>query len=141
MSAANPRFHNIARAPYEFGHLIRMLPGDFPAGQAMSSDERQQAQAAIAHAKNANVALMDGIEAIGHLLFSAANNPEYPPSGMTLENLAGLIKHIAVEAQFVQEQQADLQAAVDQDDRRAAASPLRQKAGAKAAAAESAGTA
>lgn len=140
MRNPNPHFHDIDRAPYEFASLIRKLPGDFP-GDVMSSDERQQVEAAITHAQNINFALMNGIEAIGHLLFSSATNAEFPPSVGTLENLAGLIKHIAVEAQFVQEQRGDLQATLDEDKERAAVSPLRQKAGAKPAAAESAGAA
>ncbi|ATQ78307.1 hypothetical protein CR152_30195 [Massilia violaceinigra] len=140
MSAGNPHFHHIERAPYEFGHLIRQLAGDFH-GHVMSSDERQQAKAAINHAHNANYTLMNGIEAIGHLLFTAGNNADYPTEVGVLENIGMLIKHIGVEAQFLQEQQADLQATLDRDDRQAAASQLRQKAVAKVAPAESAGAA
>lgn len=141
MNTPNPHFHNLERAPYEFGHLIRKLPGDFPAGQAMSSDERMQAKAAIDHAYNANYTLMNGIEAIGHLLFTAGSNHDHPTEAHVLADIGMLIKHIGVEAQFLQEQQADLQATLDRDERRAAASPMRQKGDAKAAAAGNGGAA
>ncbi|MCY0913224.1 hypothetical protein [Massilia antarctica] len=141
MSAANPYFQNIERAPYHFGSLLRQLPSHFSVDHVMSSEEREMATAAIKHAFNANYMLMSGIEAIGHLLFSAANNSEFPPSASVLEHLGGLIKHIAVEAQFLQEEQANLQSDLDTDERRSATSPMRRKGGAKTAAAESGGAA
>ncbi|MFB9242392.1 hypothetical protein IV454_16225 [Massilia antarctica] len=141
MSAANPHFENRDRAPYQFGSLLRQLPSHFPVDHVMSSDERLMVAAAIKHAFNANYMLMSGIEAIGHLLFSAANSSDFPPSATVLEHLGGLIKHIAVEAQFLQEEQANLQSDLDADDRPAAASPLRQKTGAKVAVTGSGGTA
>ncbi|NHZ36558.1 hypothetical protein [Massilia rubra] len=140
MSAANPHLQNVERAPYELGSLLRQLPSHFPVDRVMSSDERQMVTAAIKHAFNANYMLMGGIEAIGHLLFSAANNSEFPPSASVLEHLGGLIKHIAVEAQFLQEEQANLQSDLDTDERRAVTSPMRRKDGPKPSA-ESAGEA
>ncbi|HEX8615640.1 MAG TPA: hypothetical protein VF800_30530 [Telluria sp.] len=139
MNAPNPHFNHIERAPYEFGHLIMKLPADFPAAHVMSSDERQQIEAAISHASNANWSLMNGLEAIGHLLFGAANNSDFPPATIVLEGIAGLIKHLAVEAQFLQEQHGNLQAILDTDDRRAATSPMRNKAESKASSAKNAG--
>ncbi|NHZ40087.1 hypothetical protein [Massilia aquatica] len=141
MTATNPHFENRERAPYEFGSLLRQLPSSFPADHVMSSDERQMVTAAIKHAFNANYMLMSGIEAIGHLLFSAANSSDFPPSATVLEHLGGLIKHIAVEAQFLQEQREEMQEDIDRDGLRAVHSSLFQKADAKAAPAGSEGAA
>ena len=137
MSTPNPHFNQIERAPYELGHLFRKLPYDFPADQAMPSDQRQQVEAVISHAWNANYTLMNGIEAIGQLLFTAANSKGNPTDASVFADIGTLIKHLAVEAHFLQEQQFDLQAVLDRDERRAATSPLRQKSGAKVDAAAS----
>lgn len=128
MNAANPHFANINRAPHEFGYLMKILPANFSAVRAMSTDERLQAKAAIDHASNAGGTLMSGMEAIGHLLFSAATNESYPMESTNLAKIGMLITHIAVQAQFLQEQEGDLQASLDYDDQRAtnAAAPAKK---------------
>ncbi|MGK5044934.1 hypothetical protein ACQ4WP_03405 [Janthinobacterium sp. GB4P2] len=120
MSASNPHFNNIDRAPCELGGLLRVLPAHFSVDHVMSTDERQQAEAAIQHAGNASYVLLAGLESIGKILFSAATNEDWPVKAGTLSDLAALINHIAVEAQAVQETRADLQSNLDQDAKRAA---------------------
>ena len=129
MSATNPHLTNIDRAPREFGHLMKAMPARFPEDHAMSTDERQQAEAAIRHASNAGGTLMDGLEVIGQLLFSAGTNDAWPMDASDLCRIGMLIKHIAVEAQFMQDQTEELQFSLDNDAQRAAATPAPAKKG------------
>ena len=128
MSATNPFINDLGRAPYALANLMRMLPASIPFDHAMTSDERDMAQAAIAHASNANYALMAGLEAIGNILFAAVTNENFEPKEETLSSIAALITHMAVEAQVMQETQSDLQSNLDVDAARAARAQPHKKA-------------
>ena len=128
MSTTNPYITDLGRAPYELAHLMRTLPVSMPVGHVMTNEERQKAQAAIAHASNANYALMAGMEAIGNILFAAVTNENFPPKEETLSSIAALITHMAVEAQVMQETQSDLQSNLDVDAERAARAQPHKKA-------------
>lgn len=103
MSAADTHFRNIDRAAYELPWLLKRLPTESLMSRALTPDERLIAEAAESHAFNASSALMHGIEAIGHLLFSTATNHDNPIDPSQLVGLAGLVTHLAVEAQYLQE--------------------------------------
>ena len=128
MIAYNPHINDLGRAPYELARLMRALPVSMPADHVMTTDERQKAQAAIAHAGNANYALMAGLEAIGNILFAAVTNENFPPKEETLSSIAALITHMAVEAQVMQETQSDLQSNLDVDAERATRAQPHKKA-------------
>jgi len=100
MSLSNPHFNLIERAPYELAHLLENLPPQHDHGQ-LTSDERLMLRAASDHAANYNETLLDGIEAIGHLLFSAATNKGFPLSQGTAANIGTLLSALAVQAQYL----------------------------------------
>lgn len=131
MSIDNPYFNHDGRAPYDLGFLMRRLPDSFQADHAMTTDERQQVDAANRFAGNATMTLVDGMESLGELLFLASGNEEYPLESRHLANIGNLIKHMAVETQFLIEQQGNLQSNLDQDAKRTAAAGPAKKGGAK----------
>jgi hypothetical protein len=103
MMTADTHFKNIDRPAYELPWLLNHLPMERLTSSPLTSDERLIAEAAETHANNANSTLMNGIEAIGHLLFSAATNHDHPIDPIQVVGLAGLLTHLAVEAQYLQE--------------------------------------
>jgi hypothetical protein len=103
----NPHFRHCERAPYELGHLLMKLqPASFSAERAeaaLAEHPRLAVEAAMCHASNANETLMHGIEALGHILYVAAENEDCGLDMRAVRNLGPLLSHIAVEAQFLQE--------------------------------------
>ncbi|NIA00083.1 hypothetical protein [Massilia sp. CCM 8734] len=100
----NPHFNFVERAPYELGYLLNKLPTDFSSHSKLTADERLVAEAASMHASNANSELMNGLEALGQVIAHAALSPDR--GGLNkhqMMSLGALIKHMAVEAQFLQE--------------------------------------
>ena len=116
MSAANPHIKNISRAPYELGYLLKNMPAGFSRYEPMTPESRLVADAVQNHADNASNTLLHGIEAIGQMLMTAALNEGGEISSMHLVHLGGLIEHLAVEAQFMQEIYEDARAALAADD-------------------------
>ena len=99
--AENPHFGNVERAPYQLGQLLTQLPPDFSRSGHITPDSRQIAEAAMRHAENAAYAVMDGLEALGQVMFVAGSNEENHVDGRTIANLGYLVKHLAVELQFL----------------------------------------
>lgn len=100
----NPHFRFVERAPYELGYLLNKLPADFSSHSKLTAEERLIAEAASMHASNANLELMNGLEVLGQVIAYAATNPE--DAGLDkyqMMSLGTLIKHVAVEVQFLQE--------------------------------------
>lgn len=120
VTSINPHFNRIDRAPYEFGELIRQLPYCLSALPNSSTETRQMADAAARHADNANATLMDGLEALGKLLQIAGSNKDGQVDGQDLASIGGLITHIAVEAQFLQQTKSDLRFALREHSRKVA---------------------
>lgn len=100
MSIANPHFNLIERAPYELANLLESLPPQHVHAK-LTDDERLMLHAATDHAANYSETLLDGIEAIGHLLFSASTNEGFPPSQGTVANIGTLLSALAVQAQYL----------------------------------------
>lgn len=121
MIAENPHFKNIDRAPYEIGHLLRGMPARTPTGTMMTVDHRQQAEAATQHMSNASDTLLHGLEAIGKTLFSAAECEDYPVERSAVASIAALIQHIAVELQFLIDNNDGLTVDLNEDDKLIAA--------------------
>jgi len=102
MSLANPHFKLVERAPHELASLLENLPPQ-RAGARLTDDERLMLNAAIDHAANYNHTLLDGIEAIGHILFSAATNENFPIERSVAASLGTLLSALAVQSQYLQD--------------------------------------
>jgi hypothetical protein len=101
-AAPNPYYTNPDRAPYELGHLLQQLPADFGVSPVVEPKHVQMAAAAEAHAHAAGSTIWSGIEAIGHLVEMAGTNEEEGLPLHTLFCLGGLLRHLAVEGQFLE---------------------------------------
>jgi hypothetical protein len=99
----NPHFDRINRAPYELGQLLQRLPEDLSPFSPTTPEVFQIAAAAAEHASNANDTLMEGMEALGDLLFVAGANQENTIDPGNLSRIGSLLQHLAVEGQFLQE--------------------------------------
>jgi hypothetical protein len=108
----NPNLKNIDRAAYELGHLLQALPHDFSGRLPATPDVLLIAEAAARHASNASDTIMSGLEAIGAYLFSAGLNTDFPVDGSHAGYMGALIQHLAVEAQFMQEKERELEYAL-----------------------------
>lgn len=120
-TVGNPRFRNAERASYELGHLLMELPMNFGASAVDDDDHLNIAAAAGAHADNAGQSILNGIEAVGQLLEVAGGSAEEPLSQHTLLCLGDLLRHLAVEAQFLRETSENLAYCVSANDQRLAA--------------------
>ena len=116
----NPHFARIDRAPFEIGRLLQRMPEVFSAYAPIDPDDRLLGEAVAQHADNANQTLLNGIEALGHILQVAGSNKEWTIDADQISRLGGLIVHLAVEAQFVQEIESNFRHAIDADDKRQA---------------------
>ena len=116
----NPHFARIDRAPYEIGRLLQQMPSVFSSLAPIDPDDRLVGEAVAQHADNANQTLLHGLEAIGHVLQIAGSNKDWTVDADQISRLGGLIVHLAVEAQLMQEIEGDFRYAIDADDRRRA---------------------
>ncbi|MDB5774619.1 MAG: hypothetical protein JWP38_752 [Herbaspirillum sp.] len=108
----NPHFEKIHRAPYELGYLLQRLPEDFSPISDATADAVRIAEAAAEHAANANLVLLDGLAALGELMYVAGANLENRVSTESWAALGCMLLHIAVEALFLQETESALDYAV-----------------------------
>lgn len=104
----NPHFEHIDRAPYELGYLLRQLPPNLSTYSELNEDTRQIIEAAADHASNAKYTVIHGLEAIGNLMFTAGANEDNELERITISNLGLLIAHLAADAQFLEETDANL---------------------------------
>lgn len=102
MSLANPHFKSIDRAPYELARLLQDLPPRFELSK-LTAEQQLMADAAVDHAANYSTAVLGGIEAIGHLLFSAATNDKWPLEQRVAADVGALLSALAVQAQYLRE--------------------------------------
>ena len=98
MPQSNPYLKHRNRAPYEIGVLLRKL--ERCAHDQKNNDEI--AEAIIQHSYSAHLTILHGLEAIGCLLYHAACNNEVGHIAPEVLNDIGLlIRHLAVETQFL----------------------------------------
>lgn len=106
MITENPHFGHIERAPAEICNLLQQIPQGY-IGRAekknLSMDEIQLLDAARKHCQNHSQTLLDGLEALGSMLFSAADNKDFPPTEGDLMKLASLIQALSIEARCLQD--------------------------------------
>ena len=99
----NPYFKNPERAPYELGHLLMKLPANLGMAPVVDDAHMQMAAAAGDHASEACRSLLSGLEAVGQLMEIAGVNGDEEISSHTLLCLGELVRHLAVEGQFLRE--------------------------------------
>jgi hypothetical protein len=100
MIVTNSHFMNRLRSAYELSKLLRDLPitRDVP-----DADTRLQLEAADRHADNYGEILLDGLESLGHVMFSAANNEAWPVEQHDMAALGEMISQMSVQLQFISE--------------------------------------
>lgn len=101
MSTANPYIQHLDRAPYELGCLIAKMPQFLPRDRALTADELHMSQAVSVHAGNALDSIEHGLEALGAALFSASECRDFPLRQQHIGAIGTLIKHLAIESQFI----------------------------------------
>jgi hypothetical protein len=100
----NPHFQQRLRSAYELSHLLRKLPDHFDlASGGASAEMRQQMEAAETHADNYSEILLDGLESLGRVMWSAAENKDWPVEQQDVARLGTLISQLAVQLQFIDE--------------------------------------
>ncbi|WP_295990453.1 hypothetical protein [Rugamonas sp.] len=99
----NPYFKNPERAPYELGHLLMKLPANLGMAPVVDDAHMQMAAAVEDHASDAFRSVLNGLEAVGQLMEIAGVNGDEGVSPHTLLCLGELVRHLAVEGQFLRE--------------------------------------
>ena len=131
----NPYITQSERAPYELGHLLMQMPVDFTSSNPLTTEERLIIEAAREHVIFASETLMDGLEALGQVMFVAGANKRLDVNGDRLASLGCLISHLSAEMQFLHETEYSIREKLEMLDARAA-SEARNSPGQKASLAE-----
>ena len=126
----NPHLRFTGRPAYELPNLLNAFNAKTSRGDDMTEDLRDQADAIETHAINALDAIGDGIEAIGAAMFSAGTNEDWPMDGRTVAALGSLIKHLAVEQQYLRSVEGDMHTRIEMHDQKVEAA-MAKKGGAK----------
>ncbi|MCE3605849.1 hypothetical protein LXA47_19900 [Massilia sp. P8910] len=100
MSAANPHFHHIERAPYELGCLLRRLPR-YLSAPGLNHEQRDLAAAAANHADNYRSTLLAGLEALGRVVWSAGLNDEEQVERCDFANVGQMVAALATQLQYL----------------------------------------
>lgn len=107
----NPHLTRLDRSAFELGRLLKGLPENPSDLSRAPKDVRLKAEAAAHHARNATGTILDGLEAIGNLTMrAAADSGVGQPEAHEIRDIAALITHLAVEAQFLRSVEDDLAA-------------------------------
>ena len=102
MITTNPHFIQPERAPYEFCNLLRSLPTALDLATVPITDEQHdQMLAADRHAANFTSTLLNGLEAVGRALHSAAMNDRAPLGLADAAQVGSLISELAMQLQFL----------------------------------------
>ena len=102
MSESNAYFDRPQRASYEFGQLLRSLPADLDAAStAPTASDSAKLQAAERHATHYSDTLLNGLESLGHVMWSAGVNERQPVAPEHFADLGLLITELAVQLQFL----------------------------------------
>lgn len=104
MIAKNPHFQQRERSAFQLGHLLRDLPAslDLTAG-GNAADMTLRLEAAERHAENYGEILLDGIESLGRVMWSAGENEEWPVAQRDVARIGALISQLAIQLQFLDE--------------------------------------
>jgi len=97
---SKPIFQRTERAPYEFARLIRGLP-QYLHGAPLDAELIEQIEAADKHASNSTLTLLDGLQALGRVLWSAGVNEDSPPDVNDCARIGTLVTEIALQLDFM----------------------------------------
>lgn len=100
MSQSTPIFRNSERAAYELGDLIRQIPAHLH-GASLSAEKLEQVQAADTHAMNSAVILLDGLQSLGRVMYSACLSEAGAPDIADCARVGMLITEIALQLEFM----------------------------------------
>lgn len=102
MSDQNIPRSNVERAPYELARLLRALPDslDLPA-TAITDEQRKQLTAADCHAAEYTNTLLNGIESMGRVIYSASLNTRQTLELRDVAQVGLLVTELAVQLQFL----------------------------------------
>ncbi len=109
MSNSNPALKYINRASYELGSLLRSLPEHLH-GATLSPEQLQEVEAAGIHATNCRSTLLDGLQSLGRILWAAGVNEAFPADVGDCARVGTLVTEIALQLQFLDDFQADIDA-------------------------------
>lgn len=102
MITTNPHFMQSERAPYEFCKLLRSLPAALDlATEPITDEQHDQMMAADKHAANYTSTLLNGLEAVGRTLNSAATNTRVPLDLADAAQMGTLISELVMQLQFL----------------------------------------
>ena len=102
MSQFKPAFQNRERASFELGRLLRSLPAylhDAP----LNIEQLEEIKAADQHAANARGILLDGLQSLGRVLWSAGVNEEFPAEVGDCARVGALVTEIALQIELLNE--------------------------------------
>ena len=122
---SGPAFKHIERPEYELPQLMKII-GEVDSSRPLNDTVRNAAEAASLHAYNMKENLLLSIESIGNLLMLVAQLPD-PVRERDLLGLGGLIRHSAVQLQYVIDVEGEVDGILKRDKEVTAA----KKGGAK----------
>lgn len=104
MSDQNLHHNNVERAPYEFGRLLRALPDsyDLPSVE-ITVEEHKKLTAADHHAAEYTSTLLNGLESLGRVMYSASLNQRQTLESSDVAQVGLLVTDLAVQLQFLDE--------------------------------------
>ncbi|MVW64538.1 hypothetical protein GPY61_31960 [Massilia sp. NEAU-DD11] len=97
---SKPIFQHPERAPYELGCLLRRLPRHLH-GASLDAVQLEQIEAADRHAANTTATLLDGLQSLGRVLWSAAVNEDFPAHVGDCARVGTLVTEIALQLEFL----------------------------------------
>ncbi|MDQ1831947.1 hypothetical protein [Massilia scottii] len=120
MSATNPHFMRIERAPYELGCLLRRLPR-YLSDPALTDEQRDLASAAGDHANNYSTSLLAGLESLGRIIWSAALNDEEQVDRRDFADVGQMVATLATQLQYLDYLRGEVELHVHRDAKQGAA--------------------
>jgi len=107
MSRSEPIFQRAERAPFELARLLRGLPRHLH-GASLSAEQLEQIDAADKHALNSSLTLLDGLQSLGRVLWSAGGNETSPPEVRDCARVGMLVTEIALQLEFMNDFRAEV---------------------------------
>lgn len=107
MSKSTSLFQNSERASYELALMLRDLPAQLH-GAPLNAELLEQFGAAEKHAWNSSLILLDGLQSLGRVLWSAGVNEISPPDVGDCARVGTLITEIALQLEFMNDFRAEV---------------------------------
>lgn len=128
--AENPFFKNMGREAYEIAYLLRDTPiASVTIHKSLPDEETTNRFAALAkHSENAMLTIYDGLEVLGEMLTKIGIHASENFDPKRLVPIGGLIKHLAVELQVLDETRGDSEYALAKVAEAKAATPAKKGA-------------